>query len=115
MDTLASLDDPRFDASFGAELNGHGPVYFPDPIVDNLMDALLAMAAALWETKDRLHHLEATLAEEGIDVSGRIEARATALADPQRRAECDAYVTSLFGAFLRRTGPPGQPQTEAAP
>jgi len=114
METSVPLDDPRFGAGFGAEVNGPGPTYFANPVIDNLMDTLLAMAAALWETRDRLHHLEAALEEEGLDVARRIEARAAALADPQRRAECDAFVAGLFAAFLRRTGAPGQPGPGAA-
>lgn len=109
------FDDPRFDPGFGAEINGPGPAYYPDPVFDNLLETMLALAAELWGVKDRLHHLEAALAEEGMEVAGRIEARAAALAGPERRAACDAYVAGLFGAFLRRTGAPPLPAERAEP
>lgn len=107
------LDDPRLTPGFGEEINGPGRAYYADPTIDNLMDALLAMAAELWETRDRLRHLEAVLTEEGVAVSARIEARAAAYADPDRRAACDAYVLRLFGAFLRRTSAPVPPEPRA--
>lgn len=114
MTRRVALDDPRLNPTFGEEVNGPGPTYFSDPVIDNLMDTLLALAAEVWETRDRLRLLETALEEQGVEVRQRIEARAAELASPSLRRDCDAFVGRLFEPFLRRTRTPWAGSSEGA-
>lgn len=50
------------------------PQYYSDPMIDRLMDIVLALGAELWVTRDRQMVIEHLLATEGSVTPERIEA-----------------------------------------
>ncbi len=100
MDSHTKTDVP---AQLGEEIGGTGKAYFDDVVIDNILDAMLELSAAVWTYHDRVIVLEKVLAEKGIEVSDAIEAH---LPDQQeiadREAERAALVQRVFGSFVRR-------------
>lgn len=100
MDSKTSVDVP---ATLGEEIGGAGKAYFDDVVIDNILDALLELSAAVWTYHDRVIVLEKVLADKGIEVSDAIEAH---LPDQEeiaaREAERAALVQRVFGSFVRR-------------
>ena len=87
----------------GLEIGGPGRAYFDDVIIDNLMDAVVEISAAVWTVRDRQIVLEKVLSEKGIDVSAEIEAYVPDEASlNERKAERDEMVARVFQSFLRR-------------
>lgn len=87
----------------GNEIGGSGRVYFENVVIDNLIDALLELSAAVWTHHDRVLVLEKVLAEKAIDVSAEIEAHLPDDAEiAARTVERDAFVQRIFGSFIRR-------------
>ncbi len=102
--------------SLGNEIGGSGRVYFENVVIDNLIDALLELSAAVWTHHDRVLVLEKVLAAKDIDVSAEIEMHVPDDVEiAARAAERDDYVQRIFGSFIRRpTGdlPGRQTQSE---
>ena len=89
--------------SLGNEIGGSGRVYFENVVIDNLIDALLELSAAVWTHHDRVLVLEKVLAAKGIDVSTEIEMHVPDDSEiAARAAEREAYVQRIFGSFIRR-------------
>ena len=96
----SKVDIPK---DLGIEIGGPGRAYFDDVIIDNLMDAVLEISAAVWTIRDRQIILEKVLSQKGIDVSDEIEAYVpdkNTLAE--RKTERDEMVARVFQSFLRR-------------
>jgi len=107
MDAQEPTDVP---ATLGDEIGGAGKAYFDDVVIDNILDALLELSAAVWTYHDRVNVLETVLAEKGIEVSDAIEAHLPDDAEIARReAERAALVQRVFGSFVRR--PTARPNT----
>jgi hypothetical protein len=91
---------PQF---LGEEIGGKGRTYFDDVVIDNIIDALLELSAAVWTHHDRVIVLEKVLAAKGISVTNEIEAH---LPDDEeiraRTEERDVFVQRIFGSFIRR-------------
>jgi len=103
MDSKAPGEVP---ADIGEEIGGPGRAYFDDVVIDNILDALLELSAAVWTYHDRVNVLESVLAQQGIEVSDAIEAHLPDEAEIARRAqERSALVDRVFGSFLRRPTP----------
>ena len=89
--------------ALGNEIGGNGRVYFENVVIDNLIDALLELSAAVWTHHDRVLVLEKVLAAKGINVSAEIETHLPGDDEiAARAAERDAYVQRIFGSFIRR-------------
>lgn len=87
----------------GEEIYGPGRTYFDNVVIDNLLDALLELSAAVWTYHDRVNVLEKVLEKNGIAVSDAIEAHLADAAELQARAaERAALVERVFGSFVRR-------------
>ncbi len=87
----------------GDEVNGPGKTYFDNVVIDNMLDALLELSAAVWTYHDRVTVLEKVLAAKGISVSDEIEAHMPDEAEIKARAdERAALVQRVFGSFVRR-------------
>lgn len=100
MKQRASQDIPE---SLGFEIRGPGRRYYDDVVLDNVVDALLEMAANLWTVRDRQYVLEKVLSERGEDVQALIESHAPDAEEAaQRHRECDEMVKQIFHSFLRR-------------
>jgi hypothetical protein len=100
MDSKAAIDVP---ATLGEEIGGAGKSYFDDVVIDNILDALLELSAAVWSYHDRVNVLEAVLASKGIEVSDAIEAHLPDEAEIARREQQRAaLVHRVFGSFVRR-------------
>ena len=100
MDSKTSIEVPE---TLGEEIGGAGKAYFDDVVIDNILDALLELSAAVWTYHDRVNVLEAVLAEKGIEVSEAIEAHLPDKAEIARREEeRAALVQRVFGSFVRR-------------
>jgi hypothetical protein len=104
-----SMDRPAHSevpAELGEEIGGPGKSYFDDVVIDNILDALLELAAAVWTYHDRVNVLEAVLAEKGIEVSAAIEAHVPSAEETARRAaERAQFVERVFRSFVRRPTP----------
>ncbi|MCG8440811.1 MAG: hypothetical protein MI723_03290 [Caulobacterales bacterium] len=95
--------DMKTPPDLGVEIGGPGRVYFDDVVVDNLMDAVIELSAALWTVRDRQIVLEKVLAEKGVDVAAAIERHMPdAEEHAARQAERDALAQRIFKSFLRR-------------
>lgn len=89
--------------TLGNEIGGNGRVYFENVVIDNLIDALLELSAAVWTHHDRVLVLEKVLASKSMDVTAEIEAHLPDDAEiAARAAERDLYVQRIFGSFIRR-------------
>ncbi len=111
MDTPAQSDVP---AHLGEEIGGPGRSYFDDVVIDNILDALLELSAAVWTYHDRVNVLETVLAQKGIEVSEAIEAHLPGEAEIARRAaERAALVERVFVSFVRRPTPHANPASTA--
>ncbi len=100
MDMPVTPKKPRI----GDEINGPGKAYFDHVVTDNIMDALVELAAEVWTTRDRLLVLEAVLADKGIDAAALVEAHVPS--DEQkaaRKSARDAFIGQVFASFSRRT------------
>lgn len=105
MDDKPAIEVPE---TLGEEIGGPGRAYFDDVVIDNILDALLELSAAVWTYHDRVNVLETVLAEKGIEVSDAIEAHVPSAEEIARREkERMALVDRVFGAFLRRPTPRG--------
>ena len=100
MDNQPSQDVPSI---LGEEIFGPGRTYFDNVVIDNLLEALLELSAAVWTYHDRVNVLEKVLEERGIPVSQAIEAHMPDAAELEARAtERAALVERVFGSFVRR-------------
>jgi hypothetical protein len=89
--------------NLGEEIGGRGRVYFDNVVIDNMLDALLELSAAVWTHHDRVLVLEKILEKKGISVTEEIEAHLPDATEIAHRAEVrEAFVDQVFGAFLRR-------------
>ena len=98
-------DKPGHDVPLrlGDEIYGPGRTYFDNVMIDNLLDALLELSAAVWTYHDRVTVLEKVLENRGISVSDEIEAHLPDAAELASRAsERAALVERVFGSFVRR-------------
>jgi hypothetical protein len=90
-------------AALGEEIGGAGRAYFENVVIDNILDALLELSAAVWTYHDRVNVLEKVLEKNGISVADEIEAHLPDEAELAARAEeRDALVQRVFASFLRR-------------
>lgn len=80
------------------------PAFFDNPAVDNLISVTLELGAELWVQRERTRALEKLLAERGIVSEAQIEAvTPTAEEAARAKAERDAFVARIYGAFARQT------------
>jgi hypothetical protein len=101
MDMMTSPPKP----AIGAEIDGPGRAYFDQVVTDNIMDALVEMAAEMWTIRDRMHILESVLADKGIDAAALIEAHVPSPEiNAERKALRDAFIARVFNSFVRRPG-----------
>jgi len=96
-------DTTQVPLELGEEIGGKGRVYFENVVIDNMIDALMELSAAVWTHQDRVIVLEKILAEKGMSVTEEIEAHVPDNDEIAARAEeRDAFVERIFGSFLRR-------------
>ena len=89
--------------AIGTEISGPGRAYFDTVVTDNMIDALMELAAEVWTIRDRQVVLESVLAAQGIDAATLIEAhRPTADEMAARKQLREAFVARLLAGFLRR-------------
>lgn len=75
--------------------------FLADPIVDNLLRAVVTLTMELSVTRDRLKSLEQVLGENGIDVTGSIETLAvSAEDDAARRAERERLIEAIIAPIV---------------
>ena len=100
METTTSTEHPPI----GGEINGPGKAYFDHVVTDNLLDALVELAAEVWTTRDRMAVLEAVLADKGIDAAMLIEMHVPSdQLKAERKVGREAFIAQVFASFLRRT------------
>jgi hypothetical protein len=94
---------PEVPQFLGDEIGGRGRTYFDDVVIDNIVDALLELSAAVWTHHDRVIVLEKILAAKGISVTDEIEAHLPDADEIKARTEeRDVFVERIFGSFIRR-------------
>lgn len=75
--------------------------FLPDPIVDNLLRAVVTLTMELSVTRERLKSLEQVLEGQNISVTTQIDALAlTAEDDAARRAERERLVQSILAPIV---------------
>ncbi|MEM8981482.1 MAG: hypothetical protein AAGC71_00555 [Pseudomonadota bacterium] len=74
-------------ASIGMPAPGDEPQFLPHPLLDALLESVVALGGELWIERDRRMALEALLAEKGILDGAEIEAWKPDAAQAERRAE----------------------------
>ena len=80
------------------------PAFFDNPAIDNLIAVTLELGAELWVLRERNRVLERLLCEQGVVSEKLIEAYEPGVEEAARlRAERDAFVNRIFGAFARAT------------
>lgn len=99
MDMATSIERPPV----GHEIDGPGKAYFDHVVTDNIVDALVELAAEVWTTRDRLYILEAVLADKGIDAAKLAEGYVpTDAVRAERKAMREAFIAQVFASFTRR-------------
>ena len=90
----------------GAEIDGPGKQFFDNVVLDNILEAMLELTAAVWTYRDRAMVLERVLGDligDDKDISALIENyRATPEDDAARAAERAELVETVFRSFSRR-------------
>ena len=80
------------------------PAFFDNPAIDNLIAVTLELGAELWVLRERNRVLEQLLCDKGIVSEKLIEAYEPEAEEAARvRADRDAFVNRIFGAFARAT------------
>lgn len=113
MDVAASVGGMTDDISkqalskatlgIGEEIDGPGRVYFEQPVLDNLLETMMELAAEVWTIRDRQAVLEKVLAGQGIDAAALIELHVPGADElAERKALREAFVGRLLAGFLRR-------------
>jgi len=64
--------NPEIPTVLGNEINGPGKSYFENVVIDNMLDALLELSAAVWTYHDRVNVLEKVLEKKGVEVGDEI-------------------------------------------
>ncbi|MEM1231748.1 MAG: hypothetical protein AAGI15_14490 [Pseudomonadota bacterium] len=100
---------------FGHEIYGPGKQFFDNAVLDNIMDAMLELTAALWTVQDRNLVLEQVLQEAlqqdaqaraDFDLQARIEDfRPDEALQARRLAAREELVKTVFGGFARKSEP----------
>ena len=82
------------------------PAFFDNATIDRLIAVTLELGAELWVQRERMRIVEKLLGEKGILTSALIEQYRPDEAEiAASRAERDAFVTRVYGAFARDTVP----------
>lgn len=80
------------------------PAFFDNPAIDNLIAVTMELGAELWVQRERMRIIERILAEKGVVTAELIEQYTPSVEETAAvRAERDAFVQRLFGAFARET------------
>ena len=103
---MENAEKERLRREIGAELSGSGKQFFDNVVLDNILESLLELTAAVWTYRDRAIILEAVLSDlvgRDKDITALIEAHeATPELDAARAAERAELVTNVFRSFSRR-------------
>jgi hypothetical protein len=93
----------------GHEVEGPGRRYYDDVVIDNLMESMLELTAAVWTYHDRTLVLEGVISQLLAESHGRPDVqqlielhRPTPEEQARRRAEREQLVTQVFRSFARR-------------
>lgn len=80
------------------------PAFFDNPAIDNLIAVVLELGAELWVQRERTRVIEALLAQKGVVTPELIEQYVPSAEEVARaKAERDAFVSRVYGAFARET------------
>jgi hypothetical protein len=83
--------------------------FFADPALDRAFGVVMALATEVWVLKDRLHALEAQLAQRNLLDLAALECEPSEEEAAERAAERDAFVAHLLHHLL------GKQQAKGAP
>ena len=95
----------------GREIDGPGKLFLKDVVMDNVLEALMELSAAVWTHRDRVIVLETILQDvlaknHDVDLNTLIEMHApTEEQARQRTAEREAFAQSVFRSFTRNLEP----------
>jgi hypothetical protein len=82
------------------------PAFFDNPAIDNLIAVTLELGAEMWVQRERMRIIERLLAENGVVTAQMIEQhQPTPEQAAEARAEREAFVNRVYGAFARQTVP----------
>lgn len=99
------------NAYFGEAIYGPGKRFFDDPVIDNILEALMELSAQVWVERDRRLVLESVLQEilekqYGVDLVELVEQhRPSEELQDRRRREREDFALSVFNSFSRHLDP----------
>ena len=103
---MNAAQDEIPSGQIGTEIEGPGKQFFENVVLDNILEAMLELTAAVWTYRDRAIILERVLGEvvgNGKDIAALIEAhQSTPEEDAARAAERAELVNNVFRSFARR-------------
>ncbi|MCB2107315.1 MAG: hypothetical protein KDE14_06415 [Rhodobacteraceae bacterium] len=86
--------------------NADQAVLLGNPVIDNMMSAMIAMSAEMWAQTKRARIVEALLEEHGRVTEEMIESFVPSAAQEAKwTAERDRFIKRTFGAFAINGGP----------
>jgi hypothetical protein len=93
----------------GHEVDGPGRRYYDDVVIDNLMESMLELTAAVWTYHDRSLVLEGVIGQLLADSHARPDVqqlieqyRPSPEEQARRRADREQLVAQVFRSFARR-------------
>lgn len=100
-----TTQDPQADAATdlpaGPAAADRHVTFLPDPVVDNLLRAVVTLTMELSVTRERLKSLEQVLDNQGLNVSSGIETLARdAEDDNARRVERERLIQSILAPIV---------------
>lgn len=96
---------------FGEALYGKGKQFFDDPVLDQMLEAFMELAAEVWVERDRGLITEAVLNDflmekHGVNLTQLIEQYEPSKELEERRLKArEAFATSVFNSFSRHLDP----------
>ncbi len=83
---------------------GEEPSFLGDPVVDSLIESVIALGAELWIERDRRMLLESILEEKGLVARDELESRISSEAERDARSRARAELIERTLGALRRAG-----------
>lgn len=107
-------DPTTFDTDF-IKADDEDAVMLGDPILDNMMTALISLGAEVWTNRRRVKVLERVLEDKGVSAEMIESYMPTDDEASAWQTERDAFIRRTFGSLSRRGGKPIDAAHPSAP
>lgn len=100
---MAKSQRPTHTADF-IKAETREAVFLGNPLMDNMMTALIALGGEVWSGRRRQHIVESLLESEGAVTEAMIEAyKPSKEQEAAWAAERDEFIQRVYGVFTRQT------------